>query len=194
MKKNISFILIFFTALITQAECQPSEIFQTKPSYLIFCNNQIVQSDSNKNQKSRNLFLFSSIGVFEILSFGVGYQINESFSFSIKGAAAVIGSPGWLLPSGGRGLGLKASYNKSLWIFNVASLEYVAYLSTTQDLQIKGYEPLFKGSYFDINMGREIIDEPGFNFFWAIGLGISAAKEAKTLKGLSLKIGYNFNF
>ncbi|MDI6786655.1 MAG: hypothetical protein QMD92_08100 [bacterium] len=133
------------------------------------------------------------MGILEVLSIGIGYQISKNTAISIKGSGTWIGSSALGFPSSGMGLGFKLSYYKPILFFNNFSFEYISYLSTTLDWVHRGYKPLFKGSYFDFNLGKETIDECGFNFFWAIGFCISAAKEAHILYFPSLKIGLNFN-
>jgi len=56
------------------------------------------------------------------------------------------------------------------------------------------YDPFIKGHDFDINVGKETVNESGFHFFWAVGFCISAAKEAGVLYAPSIRIGINFNF
>lgn len=62
-------------------------------------NNLINNTNSNSftnnveiDNVHRGIFLFSSIGLIEVVSIGVGYQVNENFSFSLKGSATWIGS------------------------------------------------------------------------------------------------------
>lgn len=148
----------------------------------------------------RSVFLFSSIGLIEIPSLGVGYQVNKDFSFAIKWSTTWIGSYAILLPNSASGYGIKLSYHKPFLFFNSASFEYILYLHSTLDWERKELYgqidkiPTLKGHYLDFNIGQETINDSGFNFFWAIGFCVSAAKEANALYAPSLKIGLNYNF
>lgn len=159
--------------------------------------NNMNNFDFNTNQRS--VFLFSSIGLIEILSLGVGYQVTENFSLALKWSGTWIGS-GEILPNSASGYGIKLSYHKPFLFFNSVTFGYIIYFKSTLDWEsIKqpwnlGYEPFIKGQYFDLNIGRETINESGFNFFWAIGFSVSAAKEANILYVPSLKIGLNYDF
>ncbi|WP_348344904.1 hypothetical protein, partial [Ignavibacterium sp.] len=156
-------------------------------------NNNFDALDINgyKDNIHRGIFLFSNIGILDFLSFGIGYQVSEKISIAIKGSQTFIGSSAMGFPQGGNGVGIKLSYRTHFLFFNTTSLEYIPYLSTSFDDHINS---ITKGNYFDFNFGRETIDESGFNFFWAIGFCVSAAKEANVLYAPSLKIGLNFNF
>ncbi|AFH50036.1 Hypothetical protein IALB_2333 [Ignavibacterium album JCM 16511] len=149
------------------------------------------ENNAEIDNNLRGIFLFSSIGILDFLSLGIGYQVSEKISIAIKGSQTFIGSSAMGFPHGGNGVGIKISYHTPFLFFNTTSLEYISYLSTSFDDHINS---ITKGNYFDFNLGREIIDESGFNFFWAIGFCVSAAKEANVLYTPSLKIGLNFNF
>lgn len=98
------------------------------------------------------------------------------------------------MPNSGSGFGFKFSYYKPLLFFNNLSFEYITYLTTTLDWVSIGSNLFFKGNYFDFNVGRENIDDYGFNYFWSIGSCISAAKNTNVVYFPSLKIGVNYNF
>lgn len=157
-------------------------------------------NESDLDTIQRSVFLFSSVGLIEILSLGVGYQITKDFSFAIKWSSTWIGSGAMILPNGASGYGIKLSYHKPFLIFNTASIEHILYTQSTLDWERKilygkiDKIPTLKGYYLDFNVGRETINELGFNFFWAIGFCVSAAKEAHVLYAPSLKIGLSYNF
>jgi len=153
-----------------------------------YCN---YGNDSDLDTNQRSVFLFSNIGILDFLSLGIGYQVSEKISIAVKGSQTFIGSSAMGFPHGGNGVGIKLSYHTPFLFFNTTSLEYIPYLSTSFDDHINS---ITKGNYFDFNFGRETIDESGFNFFWAIGFCVSAAKEANVLYAPSLKIGLNYNF
>jgi len=157
------------------------------------------QVAKEKEKNIRSLFLFSSIGLIEVFSIGAGIQLSDNFSISVKYAGTWIGS-GFIFPNSAAGPALRVGFHKPFLLFNTVSLDYIIYLYSSLDWEsLKmpwrlGYEPFIKGHYFDFNIGKETIDESGFNFFWAIGFCISAAKEAQILYAPSLKIGINLNF
>lgn len=148
----------------------------------------------NKNNESvRKIFIYTSLGVLEVLSIGIGYQISKNAAMSIKGSGTWIGSSTFNIPASGMGLGFKLSYYKTILFFNNFSFEYISYLSTTLDWDNLSNIPLFKGSYFDFNLGKETINECGFNFFGAIGFYSSATKKSHVVYSPSLKFGLNYN-
>jgi len=150
-----------------------------------------IENNAEIENNFRSIFLFSNIGILDFLSIGIGYQVSDKISLSLKGSQTFIGSSAIGLPHGGNGVGIKLSYHTPFLFFNTTSFEYIQYLSTSIDYRINS---ITKGNYFDFNCGRESINESGFNFFWAIGVCISNAKGANVLYSPSLKIGFNFNF
>lgn len=162
--------------------------------------NLISITDSNSFENNteidndlRSIFLFSSIGFVDVISIGMGKQLNKNFSLSLKGTAAWVGS-GYYTPNSGGGIGLKLSYHEKLLFLNTVSIEFTPFFQLNYYRPDKPISSPFKGYYFDINIGKEKVDESGFNFFWAIGFCVSAAKYEPLLYGPSLKIGLNFNF
>lgn len=148
-------------------------------------------NDYKVDNNQRSIFLFGSVGIIEVASIGFGYQLTENFSFSIKGSGTLIGSSAMGFPNGGRGIGMRLSYQNPFLFFNNTNVEFTQYLATSFDDHINS---ISKGHNLDFNIGKETINESGFNFFWAIGFCVSAAKYANILYAPSLKIGYNYNF
>lgn len=190
--RRILLVLILFLSN-TQFLFSQTNIYKDS-SYCNDMNN--FDLDTNR----RSVFLFSSVGIIEVLSLGVGYQVTENFSLALKWSATWIGSGAMILPNGASGYGIKLSYHKPFLFCNSTSFEYILYLHSTLDWERKKLYgridkiPTLKGHYFDFNIGRETINESGFKFFWAIGFCVSAAKEAHVLYAPSLKIGLNYNF
>ena len=153
------------------------------------------QNDSDKtiirSGEPRGFFIISSLGVLEFISLGVGYQVSEKISITIKGSQTFITGAAMGIPNMGYGLGSKVSYSTKFLLFNSISAEYIAYLgtNTAESKSLK-----FAGNYFDLNIGRENIYAQGFNIFWAVGICISAVESTDALVSPSLKIGLNFNF
>jgi len=187
------FLIIFIILLNFQSLFSQINLNNTSYSSS-FTNNIEIENNF------RGIYLFSSIGLIEIVSLGMGYQITDDFSFALKWSATWIGSSAMLLPNSASGFGIKTSYHKPFLFFNTASIDYIIYFNSTLDWESKkqpwmlGYEPFIKGHYFDVNVGRETINKSAFNFFWAIGVCISVAKEAHILYAPSVKIGLNYNF
>lgn len=190
--KKFSYVLLL---ILLNAQLMFSQInlFNTNDSSSLINNAKV---DTNH----RGMFLFASIGLIEIPSLGVGYQVTNDFSFAIKWSTTWIGSSAMILPNSASGYGIKLTYHKPFLIFNTASFEYILYTQSTLDWERKKLYgqiekiPTLKGYYLDFNIGRETINESGFNFFWAIGFCLSAAKEAHILYAPSLKLGLNYNF
>lgn len=155
-------------------------------------------TEGQEEDSVRGVFLYSGIGLIEVLTIGVGTQVSQDISISLKYAATWIGSGAMGLPNSATGIGLKLTYHKNLapLPLDAISFDYILYLHSSLDWQsrLDKYDPFIKGHYFDINVGKETISESGFNFFWAVGFCISAAKEANVLYAPSIKIGLNFNF
>ncbi|MBX2977346.1 MAG: hypothetical protein KF721_14550 [Ignavibacteriaceae bacterium] len=149
-----------------------------------------LTSNLEIDKNIRGIFLFSSIGLIEVVSMGVGYQVTDNFSFALKGSATWIGSSAMGFPNGGRGIGIKLSYHTPFLFFNNTNVEFIQYLATSFDDHINS---ISKGHYLDFNIGKENINESGFNFFWSMGICVIAVKEADILYGPSLKIGLNYN-
>lgn len=161
--KQILLILLVFTS---SAKFLFSQINLINNS-----NNNSLTSNAEIDNDLRGVFLFSSIGLIEVASIGVGYQVTEKFSFSLKGSVTWIGSSAMILPNSANWYGIKLTYHKPFLIFNTASFEYILYTQSTLDWegkklynQIKKI-PTLKGYYLDFNIGRETINESGFNFF-----------------------------
>lgn len=73
-------------------------------------DNISLKNNTEINNELKSIFLFSSIRLIEVVSIGVGYQVTENFSVSLKGAATWLGSTAMGFPNGGRGIGIKLSY------------------------------------------------------------------------------------
>jgi hypothetical protein len=146
----------------------------------------------------RGIFLYSGIGLIEVLTIGIGSQVSQDISISLKYATTWIGKGAMILPNSATGIGLKLTYHKDLapLPLNAISFDYILYLHSSLGWQYRldRYDPFIKGHYFDINVGKETVNESGFHFFWGVGFCISAAKEASVLYAPSIKIGINFNF
>jgi hypothetical protein len=176
-------IILFFAQSINHPQTKLLRSFQ-KQNYSLE-----TTTVKNTEHKYRNLFIGGSIGIFEYLSAHLGYQIDESFSFAIKGSYTWIGS-GLYLPNSGAGIGAQINYYDKFLFFNTISLGYLTYTDVTIDKKINS---LTKGNFFNISLGNENIDK-GIHFLWSLGLCLSAAKESHTIIFPTLNAGLNFNF
>jgi hypothetical protein len=174
-----------------------------------FCRDNLIGTYSEKMPDStaevtgniRNIYLSASLGILEVGTFGLGYQINNNFSVSVIGGMAWIGSANYGFPGYATGYGLIMSYYyKKILLFNTVSIDYILYLNSSLDWEslkqpwLLGYEPTTKGYYLELNIGRQTINKSGFNIFWSVGVAVSSAKQANILYAPSLKIGINYNF
>ncbi len=152
----------------------------------------------SQNDSTRNVFLYTGIGLFEWFNFGIGYQINSKFSFSLKHANTWVSGAGgsYVFPPYANGIGLEIKYFKDLWIFNNVSFNYIYYLYVP-NIYDDTYGIKSKGNYYEINFGNERIQKGPkgkLQVFWSIGLGKSYNKNYdKTLIMPSIKIGIFHN-
>ncbi len=156
-----------------------------------FIFSQNLSQSLNERKEERKIYLYSSLGILDFISLGIGYQATENFAISIKGSQTFITGASMGFPNAGYGLGSKVSYSTKFLLFNSISAEHIVYLGTTTD-DSKSLK--YAGNYFDLNIGRENIYEEGFNVFWAIGICLSAVKSRDILLSPSLKVGLNYNF
>jgi hypothetical protein len=205
---TLVFFLIAFTLLTLGKAFGQDPVFQelqavsTEQGQLDEEFSQAGLADPHANAQERDsvrgVFLYSGIGLIEVLTVGIGTQVSQDFSISLKYATTWIGKGAMILPNSATGIGLKLTYHKDLapLPLNAISFDYILYLHSSLGWQYRldRYDPFIKGHYFDINVGKETVNESGFHFFWGVGFCISAAKEASVLYAPSIKIGINFNF
>ncbi len=185
---KIKHYLIVFTlgVLINQNYLRGQKAYSQKESY------------KNQNDSTRNVFVYTGIGLFEWFSLGIGYQINPEFAVSIKHANIWVSGHGgnYLFPPYASGIGLEIKYFRDLWIFNNVSFSYLYYLYVPNIYDLSyGIRP--KGNYYEINFGNEKIKkgvEGKLQVFWSVGLGKSFSKNYDKILILpSIKIGINYN-
>ena len=152
----------------------------------------------------RKVYFYSTVGLAEYFSVGIGYQINPKFAASFKYGWTWVsygGSTSLHLPGSANGLGLELNYFTSFWIFNNFAVEYIHYLNTplyylsTPIIDLDKYI-IPEGYYFEFLLGNEdtIKREKGkFKVFWKIGIGVSSVERKKTLIMPSIKIGITQN-
>jgi len=185
---------IFLTTIIVLILVEVSLSQNNSLSLNRYDFNSIEQENKNE-KKVRNIFLFSSIGVLEIISVGIGYQITDNFSLSLKGSVTGFEGGAFNVPNSTKGLGIKLTYYCPFIFLNTISFEYTLHLDANFDyLGRRIHKPSLKGSFFDFNIGKESINEAGFNFFWSVGFCINSVKYVQILYSPSIKIGLNFNF
>ncbi|KAB2853158.1 MAG: hypothetical protein F9K42_00750 [Ignavibacterium sp.] len=135
---------------------------------------------------NRNGYTYIAIGLAEIVSVGVGLQINEDYALGIKYGGCWI-AKGFRY---GAGFGLKLSRSLSSKYFNNINLELTTYTSSSVQFTESF---LIKGAAIDFNIGNESKFN-AINFIWSVGFITSIAKVAQPLFVPSMKIGFNINF
>jgi hypothetical protein len=198
MKRIFTFLILLILCSVTntQSAQKINKTLATNRGY-----SEIIVDPTNVTIETlRSLYLSGSIGVFEVGSFGIGFQINKNFSCAVIGGATWIGGANYGIPNSGSGYGVNVSYYKKILFFNNISFDYIFYLTSSLDWESLrqpwrlGYEPTIKGYYCEVNLGHQNLSESGLNFFWSVGLGISSAKESSILFAPTLKLGINYNF
>ena len=183
-RKSLLTVLVVVIILMRGANLSCQQLTESK----VNGNDNIYQSDS---AQLRHIYIFTNIGILEVLSFGIGYQLSSDFSIAIKwGGTCIGGGGGYGLPGSGDGIGIKASYRLPYDIFNNISFEYIPYLRLS--LTDQG-SSTFKGNFFDLNVGYENILKNNVKIFWSLGLCLSDAKKAHMVFSPSVKIGLNYN-
>lgn len=146
-----------------------------------------IDNDYESSQRNyRNGYAYLSFGLAEVVSLGVGLQINEDYAIGIKYGGCWI-AKGFRY---GAGFGLKLSRYLSLKYFNNINLELTTYTSSSVQFTESN---LIKGAAFDFNIGNES-KLNAINFIWSVGFITSVANGARPLFVPSLKIGFNINF
>ncbi|MER3524402.1 MAG: hypothetical protein C4326_10115 [Ignavibacteria bacterium] len=87
----------------------------------------------------RGIFLYSGIGLVEVLTIGVGKQLTQDLSISLKYATTWIGKGAMILPNSATGIGLKLTYHKDLapLALNAISFDYILYLHSSLGWQYR---------------------------------------------------------
>lgn len=146
----------------------------------------INNDDESSQRNHRNGYAYLSVGLAEVVSLGVGLQINEDYAIGIKYGGCWI-AKGFRY---GAGFGLKLSRYLSSKFFNNINLELTTYTSSSVQFTESN---LIKGAAIDFNIGNES-KLNAINFIWSVGFISSVAKGAQPLFMPSLKIGFNINF
>ncbi len=145
----------------------------------------INNDDESSQRNHRNGYAYLSFGLAEVVSLGVGLQINEDYAIGIKYGGC------WIAKRFryGAGFGLKLSRYLSSKFFNNINLELTTYTSSSVQFTESN---LIKGAAIDFNIGNESKIN-AINFIWSVGFITSFAKGAQPLFVPSLKIGFNIN-
>jgi len=142
----------------------------------------------------RNGYFYLTIGLLDILGFGVGYQINKNYSVGIKWSdywLSDVGGGGLFpFPDNGGGFGIRLSRNLNYKVFNNLNFEVLLFYTVSH----RSYKQFIKGASFDINIGDENNINNGFNFIWSVGCVVNGAKGAPPLFMPNFKIGFNINY
>lgn len=178
------FCLVFFQGL---SFCQPDNLDSTK-----------LNVEKILTNETRNFFIYTSIGVPEMITVGLGYQLNENISSSILGGIVML-KGGVYFPRLTRSAGLEYSYHtdRKIFLFNKISIQYRVFFydPESQVLQRSDY-PLLYGDYLEVCIGNEETKK-GVNLFWSIGYCYNSIRGDISDNGsytlFSVKLGLNCN-
>jgi hypothetical protein len=159
---------------------------------------KVINCQSYSKDSLRNVYIYSGIGIYEWFNIGIGYQLNNQFSVSLKHANTwVSGSGGnYLFPPNASGLECEVKYYKNIWIFNNIAFSYLYFLSVPNVYDMSyGIKP--KGGGFELNFGNERIEKsiPGkLQIYWSVGIGINYNKAySESLIMPSINVGVFHN-
>ncbi|MFH0991280.1 MAG: hypothetical protein V1799_14835 [bacterium] len=149
---------------------------------------QNYEQSSAQRVATRTVSIYTGLGFFELLAFGVQYQINDEFAFGVKAGVALVA--GHDLPQGGAGGGFKGSYffdrtgKGTLLSLNVLNIEE-SFLATG-----KG-----GATSLEVTIGHDSIEGRGIGFLWLVGIsrgGFSGEKDRQLIFPV-LKIGLHLD-
>jgi hypothetical protein len=181
MKKY--FVILFFLSLVPIAFCQESNTNSESKK-------ETESSEEQKANDTRHVFVYGGVGLLEVFTYGVGFQLNNKFSLSMGYSYVIVGGDAFILPDIGQGYVIKAGYFSNFWIFNSLNIEYLNILKTYTD---KGVTSKSKGYFAEINFAHETISKCRLGFYWSLGVCLSNAKMKPQLCTPSIKIGCNYN-
>jgi hypothetical protein len=144
----------------------------------------------NENTTNRKLFSSLTIGAIEILSFSLGYQINDNFSVAIK-AQNIASGGGGLFFNTSEGIGLSGSYYFKSALFNSIKLSITPLLKTSYSYEPKEF---IKGFSLELATNREKIYSHLFRFYYELGIAYSKVNDRKPLLAPIVKVGVIYNF
>ncbi|GEM_PF-5699321 len=199
MKLQIFIVVAYMLYLPNNVECQNDDKDRLSTSFSNYLKNSSSYHLINCNTDSiRHLYIYSSVGLFEYFSIGVGYQLSPRFAISLKHASTWVSGHGGshFFPPYGSGLGFNLQYFMDLWVFNNVSFNYIYYMYVPNIYDnTYGIKP--KGNYYEINFGNERTKKGvkgKLQLFWSVGVGKSFNKNyGKTLIMPSIKIGVYHN-
>ncbi|HPI38117.1 MAG TPA: hypothetical protein PK397_09255 [Ignavibacteriaceae bacterium] len=165
---------------------------------LLLLITNVINCQSYSKDSLRTLYIYSGVGIYEWFNIGVGYQLNNQFSVSLKHANTWVSGSGcsYLFPPNAGGLACEIKYYKDIWIFNNISAGYIYFLYVPNEYDMSyGINP--KGGGFEFNLGNERIEKRipgGLQIYWSVGIGINYNKAySATLVMPSAKIGIYYN-
>ena len=154
----------------------------------------LVEMDKDKDKDSSNyrtVYGFVETGVLEAAAYGIGYQINKTFSVALKMSYCWTGHVEFL-PSISYGPGIILSLHNKFLFFNVINIEYSFFSASNLLENISTTFPV--GGDACVNIGRENIYAKGVNFFWAVGVNFNYLKNwSPDTYAPCVKLGLNIN-
>ena len=168
------FVAIIFLLAFNTAICQ---------------SNKNIIDNNNELVNTRVYFSTFTVGAIEFLSFNFGYQVNNSFSVSLKiqNIATAIGlglTTGW-------GAGITGAYYFDDELLNSIKLSVVPLYSLSEKTNDN---QLIKAISYELTLNHENLVAHSFRFYYEIGAAVCTLKHRDALIGPSLKIGVLYNF
>ncbi len=171
--KQIKFLFLFFNIIV-----------------ILQLNVLAQENNYDENIKNRKIFSSLTIGAIEIMSFSIGYQINDNFSVALKGQTIASGG-GWILPNTGAGIGLVGSYYFNSSIFNSLKLSVTPLYKTSYYKEPNGF---IKGFSLELATNREKLYSQLFRFYYELGIAYCKVNDRNPLLAPIVKIGIIYNF
>ena len=150
----------------------------------------LFRSDSTKNASLYdNFFFYSTIGLYEISSIGLGYNINENWGIALKANIFLLRSR--FLFNGAAGVGIKIHRrifkDKKFRLFDTINLE-----ASIGSNNFK--RDITKCKEVQLDLASESDGYNGLNFYYSAGVGYSFENRSGALLMPSIKLGLIYIF
>ncbi len=142
-----------------------------------------------KEESSKNFFAYFTIGLFEITSIGVGYNISPDWGIAIKSNIFLLRSRFFI--NGAEGLGIKIHKrifkNKKFRLFDTINLEAsIGSNNFNKDIT--------RCKEIELDLASESDGDSGLNFYYSFGMGYSYENRSGDLLLPSIKFGMIYIF
>jgi hypothetical protein len=156
----------------------------------------ICQDDLNDNLSEekeviseREYFSSITVGAIEFFSFSIGYQINQSFSLSLK-AQNIVTAIGLGIVTG-LGVGLSGSYYYEDELLNSIKLSVIPLYSLSDKTHT---DEFVKVVSIECTFNNEKLIAHSFRFYYELGGAICIWKDRDAFIAPSIKCGLLYNF